>query len=486
VTNSDILGKNRLEKHTKYESQYGKNELYWGIGIENETYLEFSKKLKVSKDFFLQNHRPERYSVNYYEAYKKEILEDIFSIYYTNFLSGKGIHKNEKDIIELPLIINSHVFDQTDRFGEPCTIYKKGSPSNPKFCGQTLDEYFRETIPYFSREYGKSFTYDGDTVEFITEKFYKTNVTSCIDELMDVKEKFLEHIETKFPYKEYGYVRFMTKNHPFAINFTNRNNVSMFNNGTYHFNFTLPSQLDENGKIKDEEKFVNDHRRAIRVLQLFSPLFLCIFGSPDPFSKVNDTFSAASQRCSVSRYISIGTYDTEKMKKGKILTVPVEELEVSKIPYWWFNQFHSHSSYSQLKSIGVDINFNKHYLHGIEFRIFDYFAEEELDDLLKFIVYLFDVALEKEDIPNYVMTEEWNNMTAKCMRYGNDATLSTSEMYLFEKLFEKQIFSSTVGSVYNEIYSILLNRYSKNKGNASKYMLNIDSLSSKLSCCNLF
>jgi hypothetical protein len=237
---------------------------------------------------------------------------------------------------------------------------------------------------------------------------------------------------------------------------------------------------------------VNDHRRAIRVLQLFSPLFLCMFGSSDPFSKVNDTFSAASQRCSVSRYISIGTYDTEKMQKGKILTVPVSELAVSKIPYWWFNQFHSHSSYNQLKNIGVDINFNKHYLHGIEFRIFDYFPEEELDDLLSFMIYLFDVVLEsKDEIPNYILTEEWNNMTAKCMRYGKEATLSTTELYLFEKLFKKQILSSRVIGVYNEILSFVMDKYCKNKGPASKYMLNsvnssLYSLDKKLSCCSLF
>jgi len=464
--NNNKIGKNFLEKHLKYKKQYEKNELYWGIGIENETYLEFSKKLTVSKNFFLENHKAERYSVSYYRSYLEDRLDDIFSQYY--FL----MKKTGKDIIELPLLINSHTFDETDQYGESRTLYAKGSPPNSKFCGKTLDQAFREHSSYFSEQFDKNFTYDGDTIEFITQQFYKTTIEKCVEELIDAKERWIDEIQDFFPVKEYGKVQFMKENHPFAIHLTNKNNVSMFNNGTYHFNFTLPTRLNQDGKIEDEEKFISDHCKAIRMLQLFSPIFLCIYGTPDPFSKVNDTFSKASQRCAVSRYISIGTYDTEKMKKGKILTVPTKNLEVSKLPYWWFNQFHSHSSYSVLKDIGMDINFNKHYFHGIEFRMFEYFPEEHLEDLLAIITYLFDVALDSKFVENFVMTEEWNNMTAKCMRYGKDSVLTSSELFLFEKVLQKPIHACGVANVYNEITSILLDRYKKG-GPASKYMLGL-------------
>ena len=47
------LNNTELEKHKKYNSYYKSNELFWGIGIENEVYLEFDKKINVSKEFFL-------------------------------------------------------------------------------------------------------------------------------------------------------------------------------------------------------------------------------------------------------------------------------------------------------------------------------------------------------------------------------------------------------------------------------------------------
>lgn len=42
-----MLSKMFLDKHKKYKNKYGKNEIYWGFGIENEMYLEFDKKIKI-------------------------------------------------------------------------------------------------------------------------------------------------------------------------------------------------------------------------------------------------------------------------------------------------------------------------------------------------------------------------------------------------------------------------------------------------------
>ena len=39
-----IIGNNEIEKHNKYKKYYKKDNLYWGLGIENELYLEFEKK----------------------------------------------------------------------------------------------------------------------------------------------------------------------------------------------------------------------------------------------------------------------------------------------------------------------------------------------------------------------------------------------------------------------------------------------------------
>jgi hypothetical protein len=67
------IGNNQIDKHEKYKKKYGKNDLYWGLGIENEVYLEFEKREEISKKVFLENHKSERYSVNYYENYKTSL-----------------------------------------------------------------------------------------------------------------------------------------------------------------------------------------------------------------------------------------------------------------------------------------------------------------------------------------------------------------------------------------------------------------------------
>ena len=41
-----------LEKHHKYKNVYKPNTLYWGLGIENELYLEFSKKISKKNQKF--------------------------------------------------------------------------------------------------------------------------------------------------------------------------------------------------------------------------------------------------------------------------------------------------------------------------------------------------------------------------------------------------------------------------------------------------
>lgn len=71
------IGKNEITKHYKYKDNYKPSTLYWGIGIENEIYLEFKNKIEIKKKIF-NNHQKERYSINYYENYKSEYLKSAF------------------------------------------------------------------------------------------------------------------------------------------------------------------------------------------------------------------------------------------------------------------------------------------------------------------------------------------------------------------------------------------------------------------------
>jgi len=453
---SNLFNKMCLDKHKRYKQKYGKNEMYWGIGIENEMYLEFEKKARISKDFFMFNHKRERYSVDYYTTSYKE--KDLRSAFFE--------HSYDIKEIDIPILVNSHSFTHTDNNNEPKTTYEKVPRSNKLFNGQTLHEVLMNN-PYFAKHYNVDFVYDGDTIEFITQDFYKTNVKQVISELETIKTNFINEIKPIFPFSEYGKIKFIEKNHPFAIHLTNINNVAMFNNGTYHFNFTLPTQLNEKGEIENKELFIKEHQNAIRLLQLFEPIFMVIYGTPDPFNNLSSKFSKASQRCAVSRYIGIGTYCSNKMETGKLLNIKTNDL----IRNFWFNNYHKNSSYKKLEEIGVDINFNKHHYHGIEFRIFEYFPHALLEELLEFIVHLFDHSMEYETIHNIVETKQWNELMINCMHSGKNTNIPPSQMFLFNEVFGVNYRSMNIINFFNVIKLDLKKRYGNN-GKCSLYMLN--------------
>ena len=107
-----------LDKHKKYKHMYGKNELYWGVGIENELYLEFDKKISISQTFLKNNHKRERYSVDYFDSYKKSAIESAFDEHLQHI----------SEPITLPLLVNSHSFMYTDAENNHQTTYT----TNPK------------------------------------------------------------------------------------------------------------------------------------------------------------------------------------------------------------------------------------------------------------------------------------------------------------------------------------------------------------------
>lgn len=78
-----------------------------------------------------------------------------------------------------------------------------GLGANPKYCGETLFESLRNSLnkdvqTFFDENYGRSFCFDGDTIEFVTQNFYCTTVDECIEEFVTFKEKFLQMLELGF------------------------------------------------------------------------------------------------------------------------------------------------------------------------------------------------------------------------------------------------------------------------------------------------
>jgi hypothetical protein len=460
---------NHLEKHEKYLKSYKSNELFWGLGIENEFYLECESRPEISRDFFLNNHVRERYSVNYYSNYDVKLKNEAFA--YTNHFD-----------VDIPYLINSHSFTDTDRYNnhkkikqsraikdKSSVVDEKLRDVNPDFVGKTLGEEILESNSYLKNNFNKTWLYDGDTFEITTLNFYKTNITQMINELELYKKDFIESIQ-KYQEKtnlflEFGKIKIMEKNYPFAIHMTNLNNIGIFNNGTLHYNLTLPTELDNNMLVKNPVKFKKEHKEAIKIIQLFEPLLICVYGTTDYFSQLIDwenanKFSASSQRCAVSRYIGLGTYDTDEMITGKILLT-----ELSNFPdYFWYNKYHEQSAYNKLEKIGLDINYNKHYNHGIEIRFLDHISKPELIiESFEFIVYLFDLTLESEfNLENPIKTKFWNDLVCNVMTFGKKYIMTFEELEYFEKILNIKIEEKNIVDVYYEIFSKLKTRFSMN------------------------
>lgn len=435
------------EKHDKYMKLFKSNDLYWGLGIENELYMTFEKKNNVDKKFINKKHSRERYSVDYYTNYKPEILKKI---------------NNYMDINEIPILINSHSFTKTDIYNNSKTLYTKDTPLNPIFNGKTMIETLTDNDIFFKEN--TNYTFDGDTIEIMTYNFYQAKIQNVINELKELKNIFLKKIQECQEkigfFLEYGKINWMECNYPMARFLTNLKNMAVFCNGTIHFNITLPTRLDDNGDIVDMKIFTEIHKIYIRLIQFFEPIFVAIYGSPDPFSKYFDGLSKASQRAAVSRYIGIGTYDTEKMYPGKILAHDVDSYPSS----FWYNLYHEKCNYSKLGRIGLDINFNKFKNHGIEIRFFDHMSDENITESLHFLCFLGDIALDffttNTNIDDPIKMTEWNELVVQIFNDGKNTKVSDRYTKIYEQLFDINIESNLdVTDFYNKIRDILQSKY---------------------------
>jgi len=450
------------EKHTRYLSSYQPNDYFWGLGIENETYLQFSKTFSHPTSGIHVNHRPERYSVNYYVGLEPDYklhLKELFPISETYY--------------KIPIFMNAHTLQKTDISGNHETTYEKVPQPNTKYKGQSIHEVLTNYNPhYFENKYKKNYMYDGDTIEFMTQNYYKCTIDDAIEELLAEKKNYLTHINEAFKtlniFTEYGTLSYPTCNEPFVSYLTNSKNIAIFNNGTYHINITLPTQLGSDSQPLDPDHFVKKHKNLIRFIQFLEPFIIVKYGTPDPFSKVSPKYSRASQRCAVSRYIGIGTYDTDTMQSGKILNVPIEEFKQSKSDYWWYTNYTTTSNYIPLPKIGVDINFRKHGVHGIELRFLDWFPESKLKGFLTTLVHLCDYSLAREELENPIHNKVWNNFVVRALQQGKELELEEDEYNLYKKLFYLETTERNILDIYESIETILLQM----DGECTRNMLN--------------
>jgi alanine dehydrogenase len=387
------------DKHMKYMGVYSDMKApteFWALGIENESYLMLNK-LQTSSSFATLKPKRERYSVDYYKNFKPDPLHAA--------LEKLRASAN----LTYPVYINSLTFQRTDKKLQHKSFYDAQSTPNPSFTESIHDVLLRE-CPFYASVYNKSVVFDGDSIEFITQRFQNATVPACIDEFTQLKRRFRKEVfpffekwnigKVMFPDHNYGLVTFLT---------TNKSNLLVCNNGTIHINLTLPTLLRD-GVIIDKNRFAKDHLTLMEYIQMVEPLLVACYGTPDVFSIVNPAYSIGSLRISMSRYISLQTYDTNVPVNGKLLVMdkPVD-------PTFWYNQLDD-TPYLPNAQIGYDLNFNKFKNHGIELRFFEWFPEEYLGDVMDFIVLLAQHSLSRG--ATTVNKSRYNDLIKNCVQKG--------------------------------------------------------------------
>lgn len=435
------------DKHRKYMSAYDApkvNEVFWGIGIENECYLQLGT-LSDATSFRQLSRRRERYSVDYYRNFREDDVQKVF-------------HRlHELPTVRYPIYVNGHTFQSTDTALEHKTLYDEFGTPNPKFT-VSIHERLLSECAYYKDVFQKSLVFDGDSIEFITQDFYKTTVQQCVEEWQQHKRRFVSEVGPffrrwriqganegfDFPRHNYGLVSFLS---------TYRRNVTPCNNGTIHLNLTLPTQIRGEGDIVDMPAFVRDHLKVIDAIQIVEPLLVACYGTPDVFSVVmpNRGYAVGSLRVALSRYISLQTFSTEQPVNGKLLL-----MKRPQDPEFWYNQLHDGngrgSPYVKNEEIGYDINFNKFKNHGVELRFLDAFPEVYAEGLLQFLILLAAHAVASRPLRSiHCRKSLYSKIIIGCVQRGFMHILSVDEcnQILLEDLcFTKKDHVETAMTAY--------------------------------------
>lgn len=407
------------------------NKYYWGIGIENETYMQFEERLRVSGSFIQEKIGYERYSIDYRKCYKSGSLA----------LALETAFDKSKNYV-VSRMINSHSLDKLDlNYQHKTLAFTKPLIDNPEYLGKSILEVFLEDQPYNIRSMLTqknnpmgSVNFDGDSIEFVTKYFENRTISDSCEELKATKNLFIDKINTSLVLKEK--LNFPNYNIGLNMFMSNQENLVLFNNGTYHFHITLPT-LTENSRIADYLNFDAKHANAIYMLQWFEPFFIATLGSPDILGVIstkynlNENFASGSMRNAMSRYTGVGTFN-KVMAKGKILTYKVEEfrklLKFGKDEnIWWRDQVESDLEYELLSDIGLDFNQEKMYQSGFEFRSFDEFPSSYLNDVLHAIILICEHSL---NLPNITWGHDsivWNNLVFRALKYGYSTEINEEE-----------------------------------------------------------
>lgn len=413
------------------------SKYYWGIGLENETYMQFKEAKVVTGDFIQNNIGCERYSIDYRNCYKPDALIPVLS---SGFCSD--------DKYSVSRMMNSHSFEKMDVHYQHKTLIKTHSsvinepnPENPDYAGKSILENFLEGQQHniwsmFTQKTNPmgSVNFDGDSIEFVTKYFENRTIKESCDELKTTKQLFIDKINESDVLQEK--LSFPDYNTGLNMFMSNQEKIVLFNNGTYHFHLTLPT-LTENSRIVDYNTFSDTHSNAIYLLQWFEPLFIATLGSPDIMAVISSKynletpFALGSMRNAMSRYTGVGTFN-KAMPKGKVLTYNVEEFRKllsfeKEDTIWWRDQIEAEMGYQLLSDLGLDFNQEKMYQSGFEIRCFDEFPASYLPDVIYAIVLICEHSLNLPDVKWGHDSVVWNNLVFKTLKHGYSCEVSHDE-----------------------------------------------------------
>ncbi|WP_136666665.1 hypothetical protein [Flavobacterium sp. H122] len=444
---------------------------YWGIGLENETYMQFEESLIVSGEFIQEKIGFERYSIDYRKCYKPESLAPVLE-------KAFDLNKNYK----VSRMINSHSLEKLDINYQHKTLLPKTTSNpeenpetdpkpieNPEYQGKSIMELFLENQPYNiqsmitqrNKTMG-SVHFDGDSIEFVTKYFENRTITDSCNELNATKKLFLDKINESSVLN--GKLSFPDYNNGLNMFMTNQEKLVLFNNGTYHFHITLPS-LTKDSRIADYNEFEKIHANAIYLLQWFEPFFIATLGSPDIMGVISNkyeldkNFTLGSMRSAMSRYIGVGTFN-KAMPKGKILTYKVDDfrklLKFKKEDnIWWRDQIQAEMDYELLPEVGLDFNQEKMYQSGFEFRSLDEFPAKYLNDVLFSIILICEHSLNLPDVQWGHDSAVWNNLVFKSLKSGYLTKINETEkneiLELLQLLNPSDSNYNTLKSEFDEI-----------------------------------
>ena len=190
---------------------------------------------------------------------------------------------------------------------------------------------------------------------------------------------------------------------------------------------------------------------------MVEPLIVACYGTPDVLSLADPmdsmNYSIGSLRLTLSRYISLQTFDVEHPVNGKLLL-----MKRSKDPSRWYNQL-GNRPYQMNQEIGADINFNKFKNHGIEMRFLDWFPEEHLPGLIHFFILLAQHSLSLPSIS--FDTLPYQNIIKNCVTKGYTYLLSIEESNIILHDLQLEPVHATLSAfqLLSHISAILYGKY---------------------------